>query len=101
MYILNTTFVVEPPIHAAWYDIVTNKYIPFVRDEGYSIIAFSRILNAEQTAHYTYSLQIDIDDIADYQRFINDIMGEYTTITNPIFGEQALHFCTLLKKIEI
>lgn len=101
MYIINTTFVIEPPIHGQWYELLTDKYIPFLRRTGFDKLLLTRILNEEKTPHYTYSLQVEVDSIAHYQRFMSEAMGEYNAISGPIFGESALHLNTLLKKIDI
>lgn len=101
MYIINTTYVIEPPIHGQWYDIFTTKYVPFLRSAGFEKMVMTRVLSEDKVSHYTYSLQVEVDDIATYQRFMSDAMGEYNQIATPLFGESALHFCTLLKKIDL
>lgn len=109
MYIVNTTFIVEPPVHEQWYDLFVNKFMPYLRQAGFGgdtpdcqqRIVFTRMLTDNGDPHYTYSLQVEVTDTAEYQRFMQDVMGEYSTIAGPLFGEQALHFTSLLKKIAI
>ena len=64
-------------------------------------ILFTRVLTDSGDPHYTYSLQVEVPDTAEYRRFMQDVMGEYSAIAAPLFGEQALHFTSLLKKIDI
>lgn len=109
MYIINTTFIVEPPVHDRWYDLFTGKFMPFLREAGFGNddaqgqrrIVFTRVLTDNGDPHYTYSLQVEVPDTAEYQRFMQDVIGEYTSIAGPLFGEQVLHFTSLLKKIDL
>lgn len=100
MYIVNTSFMIEPPVHGRWYEFFTEKFMPRLAIEGFEEFVFTRVLTDNRDPHYTYSLQVHVPDIASYQRFMQDMMGEYSSIVMPLFGEQALHFSTLLKKIE-
>lgn len=101
MYIINTSFIVEPVAHAQWYELFTNKFVPYLRSEGFDKLIFTRVLTDENNAHYTYSLQIDHSTVADYQRFMAVVMPEYTSIVLPYFGAKVLHYNSLLKKIEL
>ena len=109
MYIVNTTFMVEPPVHDRWYDLFAGKFMPFLREAGFGgddaqgqrRIVFTRVLTDNGDPHYTYSLQVEVSDTAEYQRFMQDVMGEYSSIAGPLFGKQALHFTSLLKKIDL
>lgn len=109
MYIVNTSFMVEPPVHERWYDLFANKFMPYLREAGFGgddaqgqrKIVFTRVLTDNGDPHYTYSLQVEVSDTAEYRRFMQEVMGEYSSIAGPLFGEQALHFTSLLKKIDI
>ncbi len=109
MYIVNTSFMVEVAVHAQWYDFFVRKFIPYLREAGFGSndtegqrrIIFTRVLTDNGDPHYTYSLQIEVPDTGEYQRFMQDMMSEYSTIARPLFGDQALHFTSLLKKIDI
>lgn len=109
MYIINTSFMVEPPVHERWYDLFGHKFMPYLREAGFGgndsdgqrRIVFTRVLTDNGDPHYTYSLQVEVPDTAEYQRFMQDVMGEYSSIAGPLFGEQVLHFTSLLKKIDI
>lgn len=101
MYIINTSFVVEGAIHGNWYEFMTEKFIVHLKTLGYKDIIFTRVLSDQVEKHFTYSLQIHLDSIPDYQKYINEVMKEYIDITNPIYGIKVLYLNTLLKKIEI
>lgn len=101
MYIINTSFMVEPKVHDQWYCMLTDKFIPMLRDEGFSNFTFTRVLTNNNDGHYTYSLQVNVADMPSYQRFMEQMIGQYTDIALPAFGENALHFSTLLKRIEL
>lgn len=108
MYIVNTSFMVEPPVHARWYDLVMHQVLPFLREAGFGEdenhprrIIFSRVLTNSGDPHYTYSLQVEVPDTAEYERFMQEVMGEYQTIALPLFGEQVVHFTSLLKTIDL
>ncbi|MFI3295142.1 MAG: DUF4286 family protein [Rikenellaceae bacterium] len=101
MYIINTTFVVEPAVHGRWYEFCTQKFIPHLQSIGMQVLVFSRILHEESTGHYSYSLQINAPQISDYQQFMREPLAEYVESARAQYGEQTLHFTTLLKKIPL
>lgn len=70
-------------------------------EQGFEILAFTRVLHDTSQGHYTYSLQVLAEDIAAYQRFIADILDDYGPMAKNLFGELALHITTLLKKIPL
>lgn len=99
MYIVNTTFVIEPDIHDRWYRLMTEKVIPAITAQQFDIVAFTCVLSEQSDGHHTYSLQVAAQDIASYEQFMTQIIGDYVAISKELFGEKALHFTTLLKKI--
>lgn len=101
MYIVNTSFMVEPKAHGQWYVMFTERFIPMLRAEGFEDLVFTRVLSNSGDAHYTYSLQVSVADIPSYQRFMDQIMGEYSNIVLPAFGQNVLHFTSLLKRIPL
>lgn len=101
MYIINTSFIIEPPVHTQWYEFFTTKFIPYLRENGYTNLLFTRVLTDDNNPHYTYSLQIGDSTIVDYQRFAKDAMAEYSTVVAPWFAEKAIHYTSLLKVIEL
>ncbi|MEG0032981.1 MAG: DUF4286 family protein [Mucinivorans sp.] len=96
MYIVSTTFVVEPSVHGQWYEFFTTKYIPTL---AASRVVFTRVLNETSDGHYTYSLQVEVPDIAQYQTYKSTQLAECLEFCASMFGEKVLHFTTLLKKI--
>lgn len=98
MYIVSTTFVVEPAVHTNWYALLTDKFLPSI--EGRHIV-FTQVLNEQSDGHHTYSMQVDVADIADYQSFRGEQLSEFIELCCSLFGESVLHFTTLLKKIQL
>ena len=85
-----------------------HKVVPFLREAGVGEdeehprrIIFSLVQSNSGDPHYTYSLQVEVPDTAEYQRFMQEVMGEYQTIALPLFGEQVVHFTSLLKTIDL
>lgn len=101
MYIVNTSFIVEPQVHDRWFEFLTLKVIPQITAQEFQILAFTRVLNDSPQPHHTYSLQVVADDIPQYQRFMSEIIGDYASIAKKLFAESALHITTLLKKIPL
>ncbi len=72
MYIVNTSFMVEPPVHERWYDLFVHKFMPYLREAGFGEsadggqrrILFTRVLTDSGDPHYTYSLQSQVHDNA-------------------------------------
>ncbi|MEG2479152.1 MAG: DUF4286 family protein [Mucinivorans sp.] len=75
------------------------KIVTHCRAEGFSELTFTRVLHEDTQGHYTYSLQVAVDSIPEYQRFVAEIMTDYGSTVLSVFGEQVLHFTTLLKRI--
>ena len=93
--------MVNPEHHDKWYELITQRLIPMMRKEGFDKYLLTRVLAEDSCPHYTYSLQIDAQDISSYQQFMENIMGQYVEIADPMFGDDVLHFTSLLKKIAI
>lgn len=101
MYILNTSFMVDYDVHELWFDTFTKRFIPFLKENGFSGLVFTKVMTNESEGHFTYSLQVNMPDLSRYNEFNEQIMGEYNTIAGPVFGDKALYFCSLLKRIEL
>ncbi|MEG1414128.1 MAG: DUF4286 family protein [Mucinivorans sp.] len=97
MYIVSTTFVVDPSIHGRWYEFFTTKFITTLQWP----VIFTRVLSAQSDGQYTYSLQVEVPDIENYQNYQNGPLDECLDFSLTMFGEKVLHFTTLLKKIEL
>jgi len=93
--------MVDPTCHDKWYELLTQRLIPMMADEGFSKYLLTRVLHDDPSGHHTYSLQVDLEDIPAYQHFMENIIGEYAEIAPQLFGEAAMYFTTLLKKIEL
>ncbi|MCC8088181.1 MAG: DUF4286 family protein [Rikenellaceae bacterium] len=101
MYILNTSFMVEYDVHDLWLDMIRNRVVPYIRSKGFPDLTFTKVISNDNGGHHTYSLQVEMDDLAHYSLFMDDILAEYASICAPVFGEKALYFTSLLKKVEL
>lgn len=101
MYIISTSFIVEPDVHAQWYEFFTQKFLPYVKEIGFKEIIFTRVLTNDNNAHYTYSLQLPNSNMDDYHNFVNNGLEEYRKVAEPWFEDRALLVVSLLKKIEL
>ena len=58
MYIVNTSFMVDPAIHDRWLESLRKHYLPLLAAQGFDKITFTRVLPATAEEHFTYSLQV-------------------------------------------
>lgn len=101
MYIVNTSFMVEPEVHDKWFEFIAGKFIPRLQhDECIDDIVFTRVLSDQRDAHFTYSLQVHVQDISAYQYYVESLFDEYLQIAVPLFSVKVSYFTTLLKKIQ-
>lgn len=100
MYIVNTSFFVDPGVQNAWLGILMDKYLPFLKNEGCRIVSFSRVLSNDPVDHFTYSLITEAGDLAQYSRYVDELFAEYERLAGMMFGEKVTTFTTLMKKIE-
>ena len=101
MYIFNISFMVEYAAHDRWLEMMKDKFLPFVRENGYNDLVFTRVISNDSPGEFTYSLQVHMDDMGQYNSFSERVMDEYMAIFPAVFGEKVLHFSTLLKKVDI
>lgn len=101
MYIVNTTFIVRPTVHGAWYKFMVEKFLPAVEAISvYGSFRFTRLLSDQEEKHFTYSLQIDCCDIPAYQNYMGVTLVEYSDFAKSLFDAEVVHFVSLLKIIE-
>lgn len=100
MYIVNTSFFVDPGVQNAWLDILINKYLPFLRTEGCRIVSFCRVISTDPVDHYTYSLIVEAEDLTKYSLYVDELFPEYERLASIMFGEKVTTFTTLMKKID-
>ena len=100
MYIVNTTFVVEPEAQDQWLDIINSRYIPFLKENGYNVLALSRVISVEAVSHFTYSLLVEVPGLEEYRRLSGELFEEYVRIADPLFGTKVMWLTTLMKKLE-
>jgi len=75
--------------------------MPFIKEKGYGDFVFTKVISNDNSEGFTYSLQVNISDLGQYEAFMNEVIGEYSSIALPAFGEKALYFCSLLKHVEL
>lgn len=93
--------MVEPLAHGQWYDLFLTKFVPFLTQQGFDEVSFWRVLTDDNNSHYTYSLQIRVEDLSLYKAFTDVVMVEYSAIVNPMFGQRVLHFTSVLKNLSM
>lgn len=93
--------MVEHDVHNLWLDMVKNRLVPFMVGKGFGDYVFTRVISNDSAEGFTYSLQVHIPDMGRYNDFMNEIISEYSAISVPAFGEKALYFSSLLKRIEL
>ena len=98
MYIVNTSFMVDPAVQTQWLDLVRKHYIPLIIDRGFARPVFTRVVSEEITEHFTYSSQTEAPDIPAYRVLTGEIFAEYAQIAAPLFGDKVVWFTSLLKK---
>lgn len=101
MYIVNTTFVIQPLVHDMWYGFFVEKIIPQIKAQGYNICAFTRVLHEQSEGHYSYSLQVQARDITEVQKFQTEVIQEYAVLARKLYNDNVLHFTSVLKKIQL
>ena len=100
MYIVGTSFMVEDRVHQAWLESVRGLYIPALKEAGYDRLTFTRVISAEPTGAFTYSLQVAVPDMEAYRQVNEQLMARYGKTLRERFGEQVLWFTSLLKRVE-
>ena len=99
MFILNTTYTVEPSCLQQW--------IQWIREEFFVVAVDSKLMHepklykvmvAEEQGP-TYSVQLKAESLSDLREWLNGeakVMGE---AHSKIFGQKALGFSTVLKEV--
>ena len=100
MYIVNTSFMVDPAIHDRWLESLRKHYLPLLAAQGFDKITFTRVLPATAEEHFTYSLQVDVGDMPRYKRLVGELFEEFAATARDLFGDKLMWFNSLLKKVE-
>jgi hypothetical protein len=99
MYLINTSFFVEPVAHDLWLGVMREKFLPFLRERQCSVVSFCRVLGAEAEEHFTYSLLTGASDMPAYDRYMQEMLGEYERLAGLMFEGRVTSFTTLLKNV--
>ncbi len=100
MYIVSTSFVIDPSVHDPWFNFFKTNFMKYLTDNGFEKNVLTRLLSEEAVTQYTYSLQVYVDNLPEYKRFMEEALSEYIKISVPLFGVNALYFSSLLKMVE-
>ena len=92
--------MVEYEVHDFWLDTFRNRFLPFLREAGFSEPVFTKVISNDNEGHFTYSLQVPMSDLSRYDEFNREIMAEYAETYRPVFGEKVLWFGSLLKIVK-
>lgn len=98
MYLVNTSFAVEPAVRDRWLEIINKRYIPLLGQRGYEVVALSRVVSVDPVQHFTYSLLVAVPDMARYAELTGEIFDEYLAVADPLFGQSVMWFTSLMKK---
>ncbi|GHU98119.1 hypothetical protein FACS1894159_00120 [Bacteroidia bacterium] len=98
MYIVNTTFVVEPHCRQQWISLMENEYMPLLRQSGMGAATLCRIISERAEEHLTYALMVEVESMADYSRLTGELFDRYLELAGLLFGQRPLSVTTLLKK---
>lgn len=93
--------MIDPSIHEQWLESFRKYYIPLLRAQGFDRLTFTRVLAAGAEAHLTYSLQVEVEDMAGYKQLTEGVLAEYAQTAQSLFGEKLMWFNSLLKKMEL
>lgn len=100
MYIVNISFMVSAAAHGNWYGFVHDKFLPQVELEPMiKDMVFSRVLAEEVMPHFTYSLQMYVEEISHYTKLRKGLLSEYQTFSAELFDAEVTHFITVMKVI--
>ena len=86
MYIVNTSFMGEPSVHDRWLK--------------FGKVVFTRVLSVDAEDHFTYSLQVNADDMEAYRLIVDELFAEYAATVGALFGQRVLWFNSLMKRVE-
>lgn len=101
IYIVNISFMVAPRIHDTWLESLRKEFVPRLDSKEFGTVTFCRVLTDRPEEHFTYSLQIETEDMSGYQRIVHEILHKYSESAHKLFGEDLMYFTSVLKKIEL
>ncbi len=99
MYIVITTFSVDPRLHDKWLALMSDHFIPYLKQKCEGDVTFSKLLNNDTQSH-TYSLQLKASSVSFFNEYTSVHFNEYLAIATELFGDAVLHFNSVLKVIE-
>lgn len=100
-YIFNTTFLVEYEIETRWIQAMQNHHLPFLKNkELCSDIIFTRIKGEYTREGKSFSLQLVFPTKENLDIYLENHWEKLIkSMEEDQFGQQILHFSTLLEEI--
>ncbi len=93
--------MVSAAAHGNWYDFINNKFLPALGKEPMvEKYVLSRVLGDEVQTHFTYSLQMYVEEISYYVRLRKSLLSELQTFSAELFDAEVNHFITVMKVIQ-
>ena len=101
MYIVNISFMVSAPAHGNWYDFIHNKFMPQLEVMPIvNKVVLSRVLGEQVQTHFTYCIQMYVEEISHYVQLKNEILNDMQSFTAELFDAEVTHFITIMKVIK-
>ena len=105
MYIVNTSFMVDPAIHDRWLESLRKHYLPLLAAQGFVAVEVFLDEDADHARHERgvgadAGLQVDVGDMPRYKRLVGELFEEYAATARDLFGDKLMWFNSLLKKVE-
>ena len=98
MYIVNVSFMVSAPVHGVWYDYIDNTFLPEIKSSLLvKNIIMSRVLGEQVQTHFTYSIQLYIEEISHYVKLKGGALGSMQVALPTLFKEDVTNFITVMK----
>ncbi|HUH74937.1 MAG TPA: DUF4286 family protein [Chitinophagales bacterium] len=100
MILYNITFHVELGVVADFKEFLIQEHLPFVTDSSHVLEhKLFKLLNVDESEAMTWTMQYYLEDMGTYNQHIAVIDTKLKKEIYERYGEQVLHFCSILEKI--
>lgn len=102
MYLLNTTFVIQPGAFSNWKKFIKSVYIPLSLDElKFEDVTIMKIYAQQEDGDLTYSVQFKTPHIEYIQFYQQEIQPRLLRELGKVFGDTVLPFSTILEEVRL